>query len=281
MMTLRIISYGGGVQSTAMLVLAAQRNRAFTEACGGPIDAAVHGNVGDDSEHPSTVDYLARVAVPFADRHGLRLVEVRRTIHGQPAPTLLEESVDPGVASICIPIRMDNGAPGRRSCTRKYKIEPISQWLRANGATAADPATVAIGISTDEIERIGRRNHTIKTETQVYPLIGLGMSRADCRDVIAGAGLPVPHKSACWFCPFTRRAEWREMRRDEPELFARSVELERTHNVKRDAIGQPGGGWLSGYGRPLDEAITEAEPTLPGIDGNLGEDGCDEGYCFT
>jgi hypothetical protein len=41
-----VISYGGGVQSTALLVLAIQRQL-------GPVDAALFANVGDDSEDPS------------------------------------------------------------------------------------------------------------------------------------------------------------------------------------------------------------------------------------
>ena len=49
-MTLRTVSYGGGVQSTALLVLAAQRQ----------IDYSIFlfANVGDDSENPATLRYL-------------------------------------------------------------------------------------------------------------------------------------------------------------------------------------------------------------------------------
>ena len=52
-MTLKVISYGGGVQSTAMVVLAVQ----------GRIDAdvALFSNVGDDSEHPATLEYVRNV----------------------------------------------------------------------------------------------------------------------------------------------------------------------------------------------------------------------------
>ena len=49
-MGLRVFSYGGGVQSTAALVLAAQ----------GKIDfpTFLFANVGDDSEHPATLRYV-------------------------------------------------------------------------------------------------------------------------------------------------------------------------------------------------------------------------------
>ena len=69
-MTIRAISYGGGVQSTALLVLAAQ----------GEIDypVALFANTGDDSEHPATIRYLRDVAAPFAAAHGIELVELQR-----------------------------------------------------------------------------------------------------------------------------------------------------------------------------------------------------------
>ena len=44
---MRVISYGGGVQSTALVVLAAQGKI-------GHVDAALFANVGDDSEHPAS-----------------------------------------------------------------------------------------------------------------------------------------------------------------------------------------------------------------------------------
>jgi 3'-phosphoadenosine 5'-phosphosulfate sulfotransferase (PAPS reductase)/FAD synthetase len=68
--TVRAISYGGGVQSTALLVLAAQ----------GEIDypVALFANTGDDSEHPATIRYLREVATPYADAHGIELVELQR-----------------------------------------------------------------------------------------------------------------------------------------------------------------------------------------------------------
>ncbi len=46
---MRVISYGGGVQSTALLVLANRGEIRY-------VDAALFANVGDDSEDPDTLD---------------------------------------------------------------------------------------------------------------------------------------------------------------------------------------------------------------------------------
>uniref|UniRef100_UPI00397B190F hypothetical protein n=1 Tax=Salmonella sp. SAL4434 TaxID=3159889 RepID=UPI00397B190F len=66
-------SYGGGVQSTAMVVMAAHG-----ELHGGPYDAALMSNVGDDSEHPATLAYVREVAIPWADSVGFPIHLLQR-----------------------------------------------------------------------------------------------------------------------------------------------------------------------------------------------------------
>jgi PP-loop superfamily ATP-utilizing enzyme len=269
-MTTRLISYGGGVQSTALLVLAATEQIDFQHA--------IFSNVGDDSEHPASLKYVREIAKPYADKHGINLVEVQRTNReGVPTETLHQRLVNKEHRAIGIPVRMSNGAPASRTCTSEYKIKVVAKWVRQQGATKTDPATVAIGISTDEMQRANNRQ-TIPYEIAVYPLLDLGLNRGDCQNIIANAGLPVPPKSSCYFCPFHRTSTWREMRRDEPELFEKSVDLERKINEKRTRLGMDHV-WLSDRLRPLDEAIFEAQEPL-----NFeqdGPEGCDEGYCWT
>ena len=264
------VSFGGGVQSTALLALAAQEQI--------PYRVFLFANVGDDSEHPATLAYVRDVAQPFADRHGIELVELHRTAlrgpdAGQPV-TLYQQLTRPGSRSIPIPVRMTNGAPGTRSCTADYKIRVVARELRRLGATPESPATVALGISTDEIER-ARPGIDPRTPHQhrVYPLLDLELSRADCRRVIEDAGLPTPPKSACWFCPFKDVEAWRRLRRQDPALFARAVELEATLNERRRQLGRDPV-WLSRRLRPLSEAV-EDQMVLPGMDG------CDSGWCMT
>jgi hypothetical protein len=62
-----VVPYGGGVQSTGLLVLAALRRIDF------PV--FLFANVGHDAEDPATLDYLERVAKPYA----VELVELHRT----------------------------------------------------------------------------------------------------------------------------------------------------------------------------------------------------------
>ena len=69
------------------------------------------------------------------------------------------------------------------------------------------------------------------------------------------------------------------MRRDEPELFWKSVELERHINTVRASLDRAPC-YLTDKRMPLDEAAQEAGPTLFDED-TFNEGKCDEGYCWT
>lgn len=267
---LRSISYGGGVQSTALLVLAAT----------GRIDFRLFlfSNVGDDSENPATLRYVEEHAKPYAKLHGIELVELERIMQrtGEPR-TLMQDLTREGSRSLKIPVRMSNGAPGTRSCTATYKIEVIARELKRRGATAERPATIGIGISVDEIHRANNRR-TEPHERIVYPLLDLGLRRTDCIRIIREAGLPVPEKSSCFFCPFHRPETWHEQRRSEPELFEKSCQLEEHLNGVRDELGKDHV-YLTRFGKPLREVILDGVDLLPMFDEADGA--CDSGYCFT
>jgi len=211
-MTVRSVSYGAGVQSTALLVLAAQQKIDF--------DLFLFANVGDDSEHPDSLAYMTDVAVPYAAAHGIELVALHKVKRDGTKETLMGRLMKEGSRSLPIPVRMSNGAPGSRSCTADFKIRVIAKELKRRGATVADPATVALGISVDEIERAKPGlDERMPYQFRVYPLLDLGLTRADCKRIIAEAGLPVPGKSACFFCPFHDKHAWANLARESPDLF--------------------------------------------------------------
>lgn len=268
-----VYSHGSGVQSTAMAVLVAQ---GFLDR--GPF---LFSNVGDDSEDPETLVYFREVFRPWAADQGIEVHELgrdpRRGRYKGERLTLYRQLMEPESRSLPIPVRMANGAPGRRSCTADYKIRVVQRWLLANGASEETPWRTAVGISTDEFGRATSRKRE-PYEVLEYPLLSLpwrdriGLSRNDCEDVIRSAGLPVPPKSSCYFCPFHRPSVWAEMRRDRPHLFDKAADLEDTLNERREKLGKDRV-YLTRFARPLREAITEAPADLFGA----GWDE-DEGY---
>ena len=276
---LSVFSYGGGVQSTAALVLAAQERIAYR--------TFLFCQVGADSEDPRTLAYLHEVALPYAERNGLTLLILHKERRDGTPETLYQHLTRPGSRSIGIPVRMSNGAPGRRSCTLDFKVRVVARWLKAHGATAENPATVGLGISLDEWQRM-RTDSGMAHERLVYPLIDLRLDRAACTEIIRVAGLPIPPKSACWFCPFHRRAVWQQMREERPALFARAVALEQLLNERRAALGRDAV-WFSGACKPLASTTTDLiQPSLLPHDQEADEmderdepeTACESGLCF-
>lgn len=271
-MSIKVFSFGGGVQSTASLVLAAQ----------GKIDykTFLFANVGDDSEHPATLTYVHEVAMPYAKEHGLELIELRRIWQkgeraGQVATLYGELTKSNSRTAGGIPIYMgEKSVPGNRLCTITFKIKVVDRWLKEYGAKDQG-AKVGIGISMDEWHRM-RKGVDPETPWKelVYPLIDLRMNRQDCMKVIDDAGLPIPPKSACWFCPYHTLKDWQNMRNKEPELFQKVCDLEELMHKRADGLGVDI--WFSKARKPLAMATTGF------VQENLfdNDQACDSGYCF-
>jgi hypothetical protein len=267
----RAFSFGGGRQSTAALVLAAQGQL--------DVDVFVFANVGDDSENPDTLAYVNDYAKPYAAAHDVELVEVQRVFRDGRNPTLLEH-VRRDRTGVVIPMRMgDTGAPGNRKCTYDWKIRVVARYLRRERGWVP-PWDLALGISWDESHRMSDLETTIDgmTYTKSYPLCDQRLRVIDCARIVAEAGLPPAPRSACWFCPFHKRKDWASMRLNRPELFAQAVALETLANSKREALGKDHL-YMSDRLKPLDVAIPEGSEQLDMFEDDPGE--CTTGYCWT
>lgn len=266
-MTIRAISSGGGVQSTALLVLQAE----------GRIDFPlfIMANVGDRAENPDTLDYVRRHALPYAEAHGVELVE-RRWVTRKGVERDLYDDLLEQARAVNVPVRLPSGAFGTRLCTRRYKIEVVARELKARGATPADPAVLGLGISTDEVQRakVGIPSEQPWT-TRVNPLLDLNLSRRDCLRIVHDAGLPTPPKSSCSFCPFQRLSQWREQRAKHPDLFERNCELDAKLRARHEELGRGPAGLLHAS-LPLAVAVEKHDDQLQL---ELGD--CEGGYCMT
>jgi hypothetical protein len=261
-----VFSYGGGIQSTAALVLAVQGKIAY------PI--FLFCNVGQDAENPDTLRYVNEVARPYAHAHGLTFLELQKRRRNGELDSLYGRLTRPGSSSIGIPVRLESGAPAKRACTMDFKIRVVASWTKQHGATAEHPATVGLGISLDEVQRM-RSDSGIAHERVAYPLIDLRLDRAACVQIIRQAGLPVPPKSSCWFCPFHSMQTWQAMRQQQPALFAKAVALERMVNDKRARQGR-GPVWFTDKLKPLETVTTDLTQE------ELFEEMevCESGYCL-
>jgi hypothetical protein len=252
----RIFSSGWGVQSVAALVLQAQGKLSK------PYDAFVFANVGEDSEYEGTLKYYREQVIPYAAANNIAIVERQKTYKGK--LDSVYKSVMRDDKSIDIPIVFPGRGFGNRSCTNDFKIVVVQKYARE---TKVSHVELGIGFTTDEQYRVlkkypgwhdryWRRDKsgqwvcwtTRKDGTRKYspllgywqrydfPLIELGLNRLNCAAIIEAAGLPLPPKSACWFCPFTARAVWIERKKFEPAVFEKAIQFQEDVNAKYQRI---------------------------------------------
>jgi hypothetical protein len=121
---------------------------------------------------------------------------------------------------------------GRKSCSLKWKRdaqEPLRRRLPANVQAWAEGKKVTKIIGFDATEK--RRTYAgvgaeIDEYDYWYPLQDWGWDRERCEREIANAGLPVPVKSACFFCPSMKKHEITELREQHPDLYQLALDME-------------------------------------------------------
>lgn len=213
---LSVLAYGGGVQSTALLVLIIEGKMARP-------DLILMSDTG--SEMPETLAVMERAAeeclkadIPF---------EIVKSKKGA-----LHEAYK---ARSRLPIASS------RLCTATWKREPMDHAIKRHlGASPSDrlPAGSAIvwfGITTDERGRAtGSPRKWIGAR---YPLLEMDLSRDDCAAILEGYGWGGVVKSGCFLCPFKRKRDWLELRINHPALFKEAKDMER---AKLDDIGGVG-----------------------------------------
>lgn len=183
-----VLSYGGGVNSTALLLLK------FKE-----IDALIFSDPG--AELPRTYSYIDQYVKPFCELHKIDFITVK--IEQDIYAAYDEQKSLPAIV--------------RRSCTVKWKITPINKYLKKHWPGHK----VMIGIDFGELHR-ARFNDPEK----LYPLIDAEINRAGCVEIITDHGWPDPGKSGCFFCPFQSKRQWRDLYLEDRDLFERARDLE-------------------------------------------------------
>jgi hypothetical protein len=193
------LSYGGGVNSTALLVLLVEGKLPQYDPW-----RTVFSDTG--CKRPQTYAYIEHQIIPYMRRHGRELEVVR------PKESVIERWERLKVT----------GSRILRSCTDAAKLKPLSRHsvAESNGTTPI----YLVGI--DASERHRARPARGKDIGRVYPLVDLNIDRAGCAEIIRAAGLCVPAKSGCWCCPYMRVGEVVELARTYPEHFERIAHLE-------------------------------------------------------
>lgn len=191
---MNVVSYGGGTNSTAMLIGLHERNE--------PVDLILFADTG--GEKPHTYQHVLDVSEWLSHRGMPTIETVSNT--SRKTPTLEADCLHykrlPGIAY------------GFKSCSVEWKVKPIQARLKGL------EHTMLVGIDADEAHR-AKNNYGYR-----YPLLEWDWGREECVEAIKRAGLAQPGKSACFFCPSSKKKEVFELRRMYPALADRAVAME-------------------------------------------------------
>lgn len=206
-----LISYGAGVNSTALVILM------VNEGWRGPI---VYADTG--TEWPETYCYMEYFEREWLAPRGLEITRLGAEWRKDKRARTLS------LIEYCehyayVPLA------GIRWCTKMYKVDPLAAYAEAQGIT-----TQYIGIAADEAHR---------QPTLSRPLVDRNVTRQGCIEIIQREGLDVPQKSGCYICPFQRTHVWRELYRRHPALYERAARLEELATERRgeETHLRPGG----------------------------------------
>ena len=194
---MKVISLGWGVQSWALAAMSAL-------GVLPKVDAAIHADT--THERSETYDFAKRWT-PWLEEWGVRVVTVKADDGSQ--DRIWD---DTGQTMIPLYTRADNDGQLRRSCTGRWKIQPIKRWLQAsrNGQSVEQ----WIGITLDEVHRM--KSSDVQYIDLRYPFIEM-LDRPWTRGMVMRwlqeNDLEIPVKSSCVFCPYHDRASWREIKR--------------------------------------------------------------------
>lgn len=216
---MRVISLGWGVQSFGLCAMSALGMLP-------KVDVAIHA----DTTHERSETYeFARRWTPWLEERGIRVMTVKNE---------RTNTVDNWTATgLMIPAytRYEDGMPSgmlRRQCTHDWKIGPIRRWFQAN--RNGESVEMWLGITLDEVARM--KPSDVQYIIHAFPFIEM-LDRPWMRGMVMRwlqeNGLEIPVKSACVFCPFHNRADWREIKLSTNGDWQKVIEIDETIRHKR------------------------------------------------
>lgn len=212
-----VVSYGGGVQSSAIVLMAIKGELERP-------DAVIFSDTGSESQQTySTVKWMAdqckNADIPFFTAY---------------ADFRAGEDDDPNHIKGYAPLHEwyahYSRLPmvGNPRCTYNFKIYPFRRMVKQMANTKLPKPYVRtwLGITTDESHRA--RESELLWISSEYPLIEKNMSRREC---IAWLDKHYPDhtfaKSGCWLCPYQSAKKWASLRRENPDLFDFALDMEK------------------------------------------------------
>lgn len=205
---MKIATYGGGVNSTAMILLLMKQEI--------KLDHIIFADTG--GEKPSTYEYIKYFNAYLLSKNYTPITIVKRSDKSKSKDLTLREEI---IRRETLPAI----AFGFKTCSLKWKIEPSDRYIKSILKKEDYPYIKYVGYDTDEEHRLSKVIYP--SYNLRFPLIDEGFDRQDCKDYILKSGLKIPPKSSCYFCPSMKGNEILDLQKEYPELLNDALEIER------------------------------------------------------
>lgn len=220
-----ICSWSGGKDSTASIILAHENKE--------PLDIIIFVEVMFDivnnisGENPRHIHFIRNVAIPLFEKWGYKVVVLRSsTDYLELFHRKIErprKHMDHKGKQFGFPIA------GMCGVKRECKMRPINDFYK----TLNESYVNYVGICTDEKERLISLH---KDSSKVSLLEKYGYTEQMAKEKCQEYGLLSPcyelsDRGGCWFCPYAKLSEHREIRKIYPDVWKKFVSLEDEGNT--------------------------------------------------
>jgi hypothetical protein len=268
---IHVLSYGGGTQSTALLLMALKG-----EINGVIPDYIIFADTGWEPE--GIYNWIEKVNAHIKTHFNREILIAKgRNIRHD----IIHADTGRTKKFITIPAYVKNPANGkigmnRRQCTTDYKITPIKKKIRellgyAPRKWVKETVHIWKGISTDEIHRVKPSQE--RWQIAEHPLIDVvELDRQQCIKYVEDEGLGTPAKSSCIGCPYHDDRAWIDMRENDPKSWEDAIFVDKQLRINESPL--KGEVFLHQSGLPLDEVVLK----YAGMESDAFTNEC-EGMC--
>jgi Zn-finger nucleic acid-binding protein len=214
---MNVVSFGGGVNSTAMIVGMIEKNI--------PIDLILFADTGAERQNTEKhIDYMREIFLPKHRLPNITFVEyVNKERHRL---TLEDECLKSGT--------LPSLAYGWKKCSLKHKKGVQDKFCNNCPSCreiwkAGGKVNKFIGYDAGEENRVFNAkiaDRDDKKYSYSYLLYDWGWYRDDCIEALKRHGIPVPGKSSCFFCPGMKKPEILDLYHNERKLYDRAIAIE-------------------------------------------------------
>ena len=220
---MRIVCFGAGIGSTAMIVELVRRGISF--------DAVLFADTG--CEWPETIEHVT-VVDKWLRAKGLPCVTVVKNEKETLEERCLRLHALPALAYGC------------RRCTDHFKIRPMHRWIKSQpkarrALRQGERIVRYVGFDIEESGRAASASKKVpRMYDEQYPLIRFGVMRWEAVEICESQGWSV-RKSSCWCCPAMKKPEILELAEKHPNLASRAIAIE--SNARLEKLAGLGRRW--------------------------------------